>query len=111
MYEQDVPGDKEGKISFLLSRRLALWDALASCEVTGSADSDIKHALPNDLSRILHHAPVGRVIANGQLAGRAVKAYDQGLDRKLIILPSTSPANAAWPLQRLAQAWREALVE
>ena len=109
VYEQDVPGDKEGKISFLLSRRLALWDALASCEVEGSADSDIKHALPNDLSRILHHAPVGRVIANGQLAGRAVKAYDQGLDRKLIILPSTSPANAAWSLQRLAQAWREAL--
>ena len=111
VYEQDVPGDREGKISFLLSRRLALWDVFAFCKVEGSADSDIKRALPNDLSLILHHAPVERVIANGQLAAKAVKAYDQALDKKLIILPSTSPANASWPLHRLSQAWKEALID
>ena len=110
VYEQDVPGDREGKVGFLLSCRLALWDVFASCEVEGSADNDIRHGLPNDLSLILHHAPVGCVIANGQLAGRAVKAYDLCPDKKLIILPSTSPANASWPLQRLAQVWKEALI-
>lgn len=111
VYAQDVPDDRAGKIGFLLSHRLALWDALASCEVTGSADSDIRHAVPNDLSLILHNAPIERVIANGQLAGKTVKGLnDPRLEEKLMTLPSTSLANAAWPLKRLAPAWKQALI-
>ncbi len=112
VFEQPVPMDRSGRIGFLLHHRLALWDALSSCEVVGSSDASIRNAVPNDLASILDAAPIARVLANGQLAGRAAKAaLPPRFASYLTVLPSTSPANAAWPLARLSAAWRSALLE
>lgn len=105
-----VPQTIPEKQALLLGHGIALWDTIASCEITGSSDSSIRGAVPNDVGRILAAAPIGAVFCNGQTAGRL---YDRllrpALGREAAVLPSTSPANAAWTLPRLIGAWGEAL--
>lgn len=89
---------------------LALWDVCASCVVTGSSDSSIRSAVPNDIPSLIASAPIRAVLTNGKTADT--------LYRKLILpktwivpvcLPSTSPANAARTLQNLTEEWLDAI--
>ncbi|MBQ7089947.1 MAG: DNA-deoxyinosine glycosylase, partial [Clostridia bacterium] len=93
--------------AFLHKNHIALWDVIASCEIQGSADSSIKNAKPNDLSPILENASIRRIFVNG---GTAKKLYDRHilpvLGRDALVLPSTSPANAAWSVERLIDIWK-----
>lgn len=104
----DVPCPKtvDEKKSLLLEHRIALWDVIGACEITGSADTSIRNAVPNDLSVIFETADIRSIYLNGKTAKQY---YDRYLrDRFLqdaICLPSTSPANAAWSLERLVEAW------
>lgn len=98
--------------AMLLSHGIAVWDVIASCEITGSSDASIRNVTPNDLKQILDLAPIRQVFVNGQTAGRLYRKYQErelvgkyGERAKAIILPSTSPANAAWRLDRLMDAW------
>lgn len=93
------------KKELLLRRGVALWDAAASCEITGSSDSSIKNAVPNDLSPIFETADIKAVFCNGATAGRIVKKFGLAPGRRVIILPSTSPANAARSLGSLTDEW------
>ena len=102
-----VPETIEQKRSFLLAHHVALWDVIASCVITGSADSSIKDVVPNDLTAILQESRVRRVFVNGKTAARYYERYLQPqTGRAAICLPSTSPANAAWSLDRLIDAWK-----
>lgn len=107
-----VPLTVEEKRTFLLTHGIAVWDVIASCEITGSSDSSIKNVVPNDLTRILDTAPVEQIYVNGKTA---LKYYDKYLrkstGREAICLPSTSPANAAWNLEKLIEAWKIILPE
>ena len=92
---------------FLLEHHIALWDVLASCEITGSADSSIKNAVPNDLSAILSSANIRRIYTNGKTSKNYYKRFSEEITgRGSVALPSTSPANAAWSLDRLIDAWK-----
>ena len=103
----DVPATVEEKKNFLLSHHIALWDVIASCEITGSADSSIKNVIPNDLSVILDHADIRAIFVNGKIAEKYYNKYlREKVKRDAICLPSTSPANAAWRLQKLTEAWQ-----
>lgn len=107
VWESPIPKTTEEKRAFLLTHRVALWDVVASCEITGSADSSIKEVVPNDLRRILDCAEIERIYVNGKTAERFYRRYlRKSTGREVICLPSTSPANAAWSLQRLVEAWR-----
>ncbi len=106
--EAPVPETVEQKRALLLSRRIALWDVIASCEIMGSSDASIRNAVPTDLSRILQSAPIERIYVNGKTAARCYQRYQLPLTRReAITLPSTSSANAAWSLDALIDAWRE----
>ena len=97
----------EEKTAFLLRHRIALWDVIASCEIEGSADSSITDAAPNDLSVILCTAQITHIFTNGKTADRLYRRYLQTLTGiEAVCLPSTSPANAAWSLDRLTEAWQ-----
>lgn len=101
-----LPADNEEKKAFLLRNHIALWDVIASCEITGSSDASIKNALPNDLSQITSHAPIKAVFLNGKTALRLYQKYLETQTGLVgISLPSTSPANAAWNLEKLTDAW------
>lgn len=105
-----VPGTIEEKKDMLLSHGVALWDVIASCEIKGSSDSSIRNVVANDLSGILEKSQVGAVFTNGQTAGRLYRKYAQ--EKTGIVattLPSTSPANAAWSVERLVESWGEIL--
>lgn len=95
------------KRAFCQAHGIALWDVIASCDILGSSDSSIQNALPNDLTPILKGAPIERIFTNGKTAG---KLYDRYIlpqvEREAVCLPSTSPANAAWTLEKLQAAWQ-----
>ena len=107
VYNADVPQNTDEKTRFLLKHHIALWDVLASCEITGSADSSIKNAVPNDLSVILSRADIRRIYTNGKMSEKYYKRFSEEITgRGSVCLPSTSPANAVWSLDRLIGAWK-----
>ena len=102
-----VPQTVEEKQDFLLAHRIALWDVIASCEITGSSDASIRNAVPNDLTPILETASIRQIFTNGGTAHRLYRKYIFLLTgREDIALPSTSPANAARSLDALIDAWQ-----
>lgn len=105
-----VPQTIPEKRELLLSHGIALWDVVASCDVAGSSDASIKNVVPADIARVTSAAPIERVLCNGATAGRLYHRYLEhivGMEAR--VLPSTSPANAAWSLERLVEAWHEPL--
>ena len=85
---------------------LALWDSIASCVITGSSDASIREVRPNDLRIILDNAPIERIYCNGRKSHEMYeKTILPSLGREAACLPSTSPANAAWSLEKLIAAW------
>ena len=101
-----VPQTVDEKRAFLLANGIAVWDVIASCEIEGSSDSSIRNVTPNDLSRILNAAPVEQIFVNGKTALKYYEKYLRPVTgREAICLPSTSPANAAWNLEKLTEAW------
>lgn len=102
----EAPKTIEDKKLFLHSNHIALWDVIASCEISGSSDSSIKNVVANDLEPILSGSKVERIFVNGRAAEKFYIKYTRDiLGRDAIYLPSTSPANAAWSIERLAAEW------
>ncbi len=112
LFEEETPRTVEEKKSFLLSRNIALWDVVESCDIAGSSDSSIKNVTAHDMTVILRQAPIAAIYTNG---GKAQQLYGRYCRKegvpKAVQLPSTSPANAAWNLERLVAAWKQALAE
>ena len=105
--EEPVPQGIPEKKALLLRHGIALWDVIASCEIRGSSDQSIKNAVPNDLSIIFETAQIQRIFTNGGTATRLYARYLQkATGREAVMLPSTSPANAACSLPMLIDAWR-----
>ena len=101
------PHTIDEKKAFLLSHDIAVWDVIASCDITGSSDSSIKIVVPNNLSVILDVADIHTIFVNGKTAERFYNKYIKDfIKREAVCLPSTSPANAAWSLERLVEAWK-----
>ena len=109
------PGTIEEKKQMLLENRIAVWDVIAECEIVGSSDSSIRNVIPTDLERILSRADIRQIYANGGTAKRLFERFQRkNCGREVVGLPSTSPANAAYSLERLLEEWKsvaEALKE
>ena len=103
-----LPKSIEEKKNLLFSSGIALYDVIGSCEIVGSSDSTIKNAEPTDISSIVSHSRIEKIFLNGKTAK---KYYDRLIYPTLMIegavLPSTSPANAAFSFERLVRIWRE----
>lgn len=107
VFETPVPEAVKDKTDFLLHHHIALWDVAASCDIQGSSDSTLTHVVPNDLTPILATAPIRRIFVNGATAARYYERLIRPqIGREATLLPSTSPANATWSLDRLVEAWR-----
>ena len=105
--EEEEPGTIEEKKALLIRNRIALWDVIQSCDIVGSSDSSITNVVPNDLSRILNTADIKAIYVNGKTALKYYEKYTEPvIKRTAICLPSTSPANAAWSMEKLLSAWK-----
>lgn len=72
---------------------------IESCDIKGSSDASIRNVVPIDIGRITAVAPIEAVVCNGGTAGRLYHRYLESLTGiKAQVMPSTSPANAAWSL-------------
>lgn len=106
IYEDACPATNEEKRDFLLRHHIAAWDVIASCEISGSSDSSIQNVTANDLSVILEGAQIRQIFCNGQTAYKLYNRYLLPATGKTAsCLPSTSPANAAWSIDRLVEIW------
>ena len=95
IFKEPLPQTIDEKKDLLLRHRIAVWDVIDSCDIVGSSDSSIRNVVPNDMNLILSNAKIQGIFANG---GKP----------PLGKLPSTSPANAAWNLERLTAEWKTA---
>ena len=105
---EKMPETISEKKEFLLQYHIAVWDVIAECDIIGSSDSSIKNVVAADLTRILEEAPIRRIYANGGKAWQLYMKYSYEMTgREIVKLPSTSPANAAFQMDRLLAAWKE----
>ena len=108
--EEEVPQSVPEKKAMLLRHRVALWDVLAECEITGASDSSIRNPVANDHSVILDHAPVQAVFTTGATAWKLYTRLQKphtGIEA--VRLPSTSPANCAVKMEALTEAYKAIL--
>ena len=106
LFGEELPCGTEERRRFALSHRIALWDVLHSCEITGASDSSIRNPVPNDIRPILEGAPIRAVFTTGGTASRLYRRHIEPVcGRAAIALPSTSAANARTGLVALLSAY------
>lgn len=102
------------RIAALNAAGVGLWDVIGQCERPGSLDTAIVRGseVPNPIAALIARLPALRGIAcNGSAAYQGFQRSitpalaPAGQALPVWSLPSTSPANAAWPLERLQPAW------
>lgn len=94
------------KTALILQNDLALWDTVQSCEIRGASDASMRNVQPNDVAALVRRLGVQAVFCNGAASGRVYAKYAQAAAGiPAVVLPSTSPANAAWSMERLQQVW------
>lgn len=105
IFNEETPITLDSKREFLTKNKIAVWDVIESCEIEGSSDSSIKNETPCNLPLIMDSCDIKRILLNGGLAFKLYEKYWSDRDWNYFKLPSTSPANAAWNLDRLYEAW------
>lgn len=106
--EQPLPRTIEEKKRMLLASRIAIWDVIQSCDIEGSSDSSIRNVVPNDIADLLKESNIKRIYGNGDKACQLYRRFcEESAGMEIHKLPSTSPANAAFSLERLAECWGE----
>ncbi|MDY6309230.1 MAG: DNA-deoxyinosine glycosylase [Oribacterium sp.] len=106
IYQENTPVTIPERRDFLLRHYIAVWDVVKSCEITGSSDASIRCAEVNDIRFILERAPIEEIFVNGKTAAKLYQKFTEPIcGRQAYQLPSTSPANAVWSLNKLIAQW------
>ena len=89
-----------------------MYDVIEQCSIIGSCDSSIKDVVPADLGKIVAESQIRKIYTNGKTAGKLYRKYqDKELNLPMEELPSTSPANAAYSLEKLTEIWSSTILE
>ena len=109
---QKEPTTIEEKKNLLLDQHIAVWDVIASCSIQGSSDSSIKDVVVNDFTKVLQESSIHTIYVNGNKAYELYHKYaEEKTGMPAVKLPSTSPANAAWSVDRLCESWKKILLD
>lgn len=110
LMNSEVPDTVDEKKKFLLDNHIAVWDVIESCEIVGSSDSSIKNVVPNNIEIILEKADIRMIICNGNKSFQLYRKYlEDRTKRSAVCMPSTSPANASYQMERLIESWQKIL--
>lgn len=104
-FGEEIPQSVQAKKDFLKRRKIALWDMVISCEIEGSADATVRNPITADLSEVLNHAPIEKILLNGTLSYQLFLDSYAHLDIPHEKMPSTSPANPRYK----EEIWHKAL--
>lgn len=107
VFEEDLPLQSPDKKAFLSHHKIALYDSICECTISGSSDSSIRDVVPADIESIVKNSKVKKIFANGKTATKFFEKYQsEELCKMIKTLPSTSPANASFSLEKLVEAWK-----
>lgn len=107
IFAEKTPILIEEKQQFLEKHKIAVYDSIKECTINGSSDSSIRNVIPSDIEKIVSSSKISKILANGKTAAKYFQKYQSPkLCQMLKILPSTSPANATFSLEKLAEIWR-----
>ena len=104
IFNEPLPQTIDAKKQMLLRNNIAIWDVIKSCDIVGSSDSSIENVAVNDIESLLKSTNIKRIFANGDKSYKLFKKYFSK-NIEIIKLPSTSPANAQYSLERLCKEW------
>lgn len=109
IFNEKIDNTIRYKKEFLIRNNIALWDVINTCEITGSSDSSIKNAIPNDIETLIHNTNIKAIFCNGNTSYKLFMKYfkEKITDIPIICLPSSSPANAKFSLNNLTNIWKE----
>lgn len=106
--DTEVPQTIEEKKGWLYLHHVAVYDVIEACDIEGSSDSSIRNVTPVDIHTIIAESNISHIFTNGKLAGKLYRRYQaKTCDLPMTELPSTSPANAAYSLDKLIAAWQD----
>lgn len=108
LFNEEKPSTYRKKLDLLRRRKIALWDVLESCVRPGALDSSIRNLKPNKIPELIQHYPnIRAIFINGQFAHKIfIKTFGITIDRPVMVLPSTSPANAAMSIDEKIHRWK-----
>ena len=103
---REAPQTIEDKKALILESGLALWDTIEQCTIVGAADASIRDVEARNITWLLREAPIEAGFFNG------AKAYEIYMKHQYpktgiaaVKQPSTSPANAAFSIDRRYELW------
>ena len=103
--------DYEAKKALIRDNGLALWDAAQSCEREGSLDSNMRDVAYNGFASLYARCPhIHTVLCNGGTAHALFMKSGYAGDRRVIRMPSTSPAYTM-PYAKKLDIWKKTLFE
>jgi hypoxanthine-DNA glycosylase len=107
LLKENLPIEVSDKKNMLLKHNIALWDVISSCDIKGSSDSTIKNVIPNDIDTIIIKSNIQKIFINGGAAYNLYYKYCiDKTNKEAVKLPSTSPANAAYSIDKLFDSWK-----
>ena len=109
IFDEKIGESKEAKIDFLRRHKIALFDVVKSCEIVGSSDSSISVKEVNDIGKLIENTDVEKILLNGKKAFEIFQKYIKIDKVKYFYIPSSSPANASFSLDRLVYEYRKQL--
>lgn len=102
MFEGNVNYKKEK----LLSLGIGLYDSIEACSIDGSNDASIKDVTPANIEKIVNDSKITHIFLNGKKSYDIFIKYHSSLQYMATCLPSTSPANAKFSLEKLIDEWK-----
>ncbi|MEG2077514.1 DNA-deoxyinosine glycosylase [Chryseobacterium sp.] len=107
LFEVDFTENYVEKIEILKKNKIAVWDAIDTCERKGSLDSEIRNEEANDIKNLLQtHPNIRAIFCNG---GKSYKNLKKILDKNseipAYLLPSTSPLHTI-SFEKKLEEWK-----
>lgn len=94
------------RISFLLENKIALYDSVEECDIEASKDSAISNVVPADIPSLVAKSEISHIFCNGKASLYYLLSPYPQYESITTLLPSTSPANAQFSLEKLIEAWK-----
>ncbi|WP_294428581.1 DNA-deoxyinosine glycosylase [uncultured Treponema sp.] len=106
-----LPNNSPDTTSAIAERKdFILRHNLARCQIEGASDSSIKQEIPNDFTKIFSNSKICRVFFTGKTAAALWKkhctSYEKQFGLTCTCLPSTSPANARFTMEKLIEEYK-----